>query len=138
MTEIIYSTERHPLAEGRVFRNPRHFHTVESGATKVFIVGDYPKIAAAYRKSGVPVEQVGQNAPAVAPLPEVAAPPLPDDFELPDDWRDLPWQELRSLARRCGAPFAINSTQAIEAIEEWLLKERIDEVVDDTSQIAPE
>lgn len=118
MTHFVYSQHRVALAEGEVYRNPRMFSAPEADATSVRIVGDWPKIAAAYRKAGV--EAVADIAPAAgASRPEPFAPPVPpaEPVTIPEGWRDLRWPELRALARQCGAPWAINRGQAFAAIE---------------------
>ncbi|HEY8359364.1 MAG TPA: hypothetical protein VIL30_18085 [Ramlibacter sp.] len=53
--QIIYSTEKVENAGGRKVKNPRHFLAPIEGATKVFIAGDWPRIAAAYKVAGVAV-----------------------------------------------------------------------------------
>lgn len=64
--QIVYSRTAHPLTEGknRKLQNPRFFTGPIEGATKVFIVGDYPEIAAAYRDAKVSVEVVDGDAAA--------------------------------------------------------------------------
>jgi hypothetical protein len=125
MTEYLYATERHALAEGRVFRNPRHFHAPEHNASKVYIVGDHPKVAKAYRANGVEVVEVGKVEPQIPPTllcgsDDEGQVSNRDWDALPDDWRDLPWQELRALAKDAGAWWVINRGQAVKAIEDRL------------------
>lgn len=116
--EIIYSTDRRVLSDGQMFRNPRFFHRVESGVSKVYIAGHHPKIAAAYRKAGIPVEQINGAVKEKQAIPATFLCGSDDEIvDIPDNWRDLTWPELRSLAKQCGAPFAINRAEAIAAIE---------------------
>jgi hypothetical protein len=68
--EIVYS--RHLVADlgGRKYQNPRLFSGPIEGATKVFIDGDWPEIAAAYRSHGVevlPITELGKARKSKAP-----------------------------------------------------------------------
>jgi hypothetical protein len=112
--KLVYSAHRIPLAEGEAYRNPRFFTGPEAGVTAVRIVGDWPKIAAAYRRAGV---DVVADSPAAAAQPFECLPPPTTPVTIPEGWRALPWPELRALAAQCGARWAINRTQAIAAIE---------------------
>lgn len=131
MTEIVYGQSWHPLCEGRMFRNPRFFAGPVGGATKVFLIGDWPSIAEAYLRNGVEVVLLAGPEPRRHPLlaPPGLTPSLPDDerdaIYIPADWRDLPWTRpakdrdltLRGLAAMfCDAP-VLNKAQAVEAIE---------------------
>lgn len=134
MTEYLYATERHPLQEGKVFRNPRHFHTPEQDASKVYIVGDHLKVAKAYRANGVEVVEVGKVEPEIPPTLLCGSDDEASNRDwdaLPDDWRDLQWQELRAIAKDAGAWWVINRGQAVKAIEDAILryKPEGDEVV---------
>jgi len=122
MTHFVYSQHRVALAEGEVYRNPRMFSVPEAAATSVRIVGDWPKIAAAYRKAGV---EVVTDAPPAADMPPGTFLCGSDDEipVIPENYRDLAWPELRVLARQCGARWAINRTQAFAAIEAYLSPE---------------
>lgn len=66
--EIIYSQQSSDFIEGRAYANPRFFSTPRQGVTKVFIVGEWPKIRAAYEALGVQVEQLGEAPAAEAPV----------------------------------------------------------------------
>ena len=125
--EIVYADHRGALSEGRVHLNPRLFNgTPEDGATKVYILGDHPKIALAYRALGVTVEEVKPKPdhpepPPPAPVFAEVEPKDRDRSMLPDDWRYLPWQELRALAKDAGKAWVINRDQAIDEVEEAIL-----------------
>src|SRR5690606_28092713 len=100
--------------------------------SKVFIVGDWPKIEAAYKAIGVPVERL--DAPPVE-KPVSATKPSPDlvpaltaeersKIEIPADWRDLQWSKpnadgltLRGLASKFSDEPVINKDQAVAVIE---------------------
>ena len=135
--EIVYADHRGELSEGRVHLNPRLFNgTPEDGATKVYILGDHPKIALAYRALGVEVEEV-------KPKPDHPEPPPPpivfveaerkdrDWSALPEDWRFWPWQELRALAKDAGKAWVINRDQAIDAVEEAIIAQPTEEELED-------
>lgn len=119
VTVLVYSAHRAALGEGEVYRNPRLFHAVEPGATAVRIIGNWPKIAAAYRKAGANVTtdtMVTVNLEITAePFHVIGS--LDGAVMVPDNWRALPWPELRALAAQCGAPWVINRKQAFAAIE---------------------
>jgi len=75
---LIYAQTRHPLADGRRLVNPRFFHGVVEGAESVIIIGDWPKIAEAYRAAGVEVSE-----------PDLASPtPGVTLTEAPAEWVD--------------------------------------------------
>lgn len=71
MTEIVYGTGRVDTG-GRRFRNARFFSGVEADATAVILAGEYPAIADAYRRAGVPVRQLRPGQP-ITPLPTIPA-----------------------------------------------------------------
>ena len=71
---LIYSQTRHPLADGRKLINPRFFDGPVDGAESVVILGDWPKIAEAYRGLGVDVSEPDLIAPTPGkPLTEAPA-----------------------------------------------------------------
>lgn len=133
--EIIYSRQRSDFIRGRVYSNPRFFTTPRAGVGKVFLVGDWPEIRAAYEALGVTVEQLDPSSAvagpdearpqAEAPASLTPAPPRNDRGKvyLPEDWRDLPWApkpdqdlSLRSLAAMVSDTPVLNKPQAIAAI----------------------
>ncbi|MFU0503654.1 hypothetical protein [Pseudaminobacter sp. NGMCC 1.201702] len=68
--EIVYS--RHLVADlgGRKYQNPRLFSGPIEGAATVFIDGDWPQIAAAYRAIGaevLPISELGKARKSKAP-----------------------------------------------------------------------
>lgn len=110
--ELVFTQSEHPLLTGkRKFRNPRFFSGVEQ-ASKVFIVGDYPHIADAYRAEGVEVEVIG--GPVEKPQPNFSALD-PAAVVIPDGWERYGWQDLRKLANALGAR-APNKAGAAEVI----------------------
>ncbi len=68
--ELIYTTQRDGFEQGRIYRNPRHFDQVEPGVESVVVIGDWPKVAAAYEETGaeVSVVEVTQKVVAVGGL----------------------------------------------------------------------
>ncbi len=61
--DVVYSLRRHPYAEGRHYQNPRHFNGPLKDAKHVFIEGDFPKVADAYKRAGVTVTELGSVGP---------------------------------------------------------------------------
>ena len=131
--EIYYSQQSSDFIKGRAYGNPRFFSTPRTDVSKVFLVGDWPKIRAAYEAMGVPVEQIGASeasAKASAPpmIPTSVATVLTADeraaVEIPDGWRELPWtrpaEEGGATLRGLSAKFAagvLNREQAFAAVE---------------------
>lgn len=127
--ELIYSRQSSGFIEGRAYSNPRFYTQPRQGVTKVYIVGDWPKIEADYTALGVPVERL--DAPPVSAGPErieaVSAAvqrlvsDVPEgergDIEIPADWRELKWFALRSLATKFASTPVLNKADAEAAIE---------------------
>lgn len=137
--ELTYSQQAGDFIKGRAYSNPRFFSTPRSGVSKVFIVGDWPDIVAAYTALGVPVERLDQAPAAVATVavPAPAAPVDTGSVQIPDDWRDLPWSRgnggltLRGMASSVSPVPVINSAMAIAAIEAELKNRALDVPHDD-------
>ncbi|MBP8062395.1 MAG: hypothetical protein KAY29_00855, partial [Brevundimonas sp.] len=135
MIELIYSQQHTDFIEGRAYSNPRFFTGPRSGVSKVYLVGDWPEIEAAYAAIDVPVERL--DAVAALGVPEVkdlaipAAPIVPavtaDErakTHIPEDWQNLPWTgaadaglTLRSLAALFSDTPVLNKGQAKKAIQ---------------------
>lgn len=134
--ELIYSRQASNFIQGRAYSNPRFYSAPRRGVTRVFLVGDWPKIEADYRALGVPVERLDvSEATTSAPvetsaeeaLGRLAAKTTADEraaHHIPDDWRDLPWTRpaegrdmtLRGLAALFSDAPIINKGQAIASI----------------------
>lgn len=131
--ELIYSQQSSDFIEGRAYSNPRFFSTPRGDVSKVLIVGDWPKIEAAYKALGIPVERLDTASTAVG---VTAASPMAlataEDaakVTIPDDWTDLPWTQpdergltLRSLASSVSAAPILNKKQATAAIKAELAR----------------
>lgn len=135
--ELIYSRQASDFIKGRVYSNPRFYASPRRGVTKVYLVGDWPKIEADYRALGVPVERLDEEAASAKPKPEpsaeealarLTAQTAADERALiyiPDDWRDLPWTRptadrdltIRGLACMLSDAPVINKAQAVAAIQ---------------------
>lgn len=140
--ELIYSQQAGDFIKGRAYSNPRFFSTPRAGVTKVLLVGDWPKIRAAYEALGVPVEQMGADDATGSPLDgsegAKALTPTVDVAErskvyIPDDWAGLPWSKptdagltLRGLAAVFADEPVINKAQATAAIEAELARRATD------------
>lgn len=129
--ELIYSQQASDFIAGRAYSNPRYFTTPRSGVSKVFLVGDWPNIRAAYENMGVPVERLDATEAErkvsripLAPAPAVTAAEDPASVAIPDDWKGLGWSKpnadgltLRGLASSLSAVPVLNKEHAYAAIE---------------------
>lgn len=139
MSEVVYSTQRSGFEPGRTYRNPRFFQSpLATGVTKVFVIGDWPRVVEGYSALGITVVVTQSAADLRAVAGRVGAPAdtvpttaylrtaEPRDrqsaVEIPDGWRDLPWPEKRALAAKVTDVPVINSAQASEAIEAELVR----------------
>jgi hypothetical protein len=133
--EVIYSQQSGDFIEGRAYSNPRFFTTPRSGVSKVYLVGDWPNIEAAYAAIGVPVERLDPVAaistvdpkdlalPASPIVPAVTAEERAKTY-IPEDWQNLPWTgaadaglTLRSLAAILSDTPVLNKGQAKKAVQ---------------------
>lgn len=53
--ELVYSTQNSDFDPEKRYRNPAHFDRPESGVTHAVVIGDWPKVVAAYEAQGVEV-----------------------------------------------------------------------------------
>ncbi|PNA03529.1 MULTISPECIES: hypothetical protein [unclassified Pseudomonas] len=53
--ELVYSTQNSDFDPEKRYRNPAHFDRPESGVTHAVVIGDWPKVVAAYEALGVEV-----------------------------------------------------------------------------------
>ncbi|RAK68813.1 hypothetical protein [Phenylobacterium kunshanense] len=140
--ELIYSQQSGDFIKGRAYSNPRFFTTPRTDVSKVFLVGEWPNIRAAYEAQGVPVEQIDEGKAVAAEPVERRAPadltpaaPAPQrgEIHIPDDWRDLPYRggadvlTLRQLAALVSDEPVINKAQAVAAVEAELRRRHADE-----------
>ncbi|ELF6206766.1 hypothetical protein RNI54_003594 [Pseudomonas putida] len=56
--ELIYTVQASGFEPGKRYRNPQHFDRPEPGVKAVVIVGEWPKVAAAYEEAGAEVSVV--------------------------------------------------------------------------------
>ena len=134
--EIIYSQQATDFIPGRAYSNPRFFSSPRSGVSKVFLVGDWPDIRAAYENLGVPVERLdaseaerqASNIP-LAPAPVRPAAEDPGSVVIPEGWEALPWSKpgddgltLRGLASSVSPAPVLNKAEATAAIEAELAR----------------
>lgn len=75
MTELIYSTTRVRDAGDCRVLNPRLFQSVVPGATKVTIIGSWPRVERAYRKVGVETEACSAVTDLSRALTKLPSPP---------------------------------------------------------------
>ena len=139
--ELIYSVQKTGFEPGRAYSNPRFFISPREGVTKVYVVGNWPAVVKGYQERGVPVVVVADIAElilAISGKSEVLAPPSkpadlerpkmeaaglvaqphadPDAIAIPDDWRELSWPKLRSLAAGFASSPVLNKALAVAAI----------------------
>lgn len=135
MKEIVYSTQASNFLKGRIYGNPRHFSTPRDGVSKVYVVGYWPEVVAAYRSIGVVVHVVEevdyfgdpqaifgddnqQAAPKEKQQPERNLADLAA-IEIPENWKEMPWvgnDGLRNLAQKFSDDQILNKGQATAAI----------------------
>lgn len=139
--EIVYANISTGFEKGRKYANPRFFLTPRPEATRVIVVGDWPKVVQAYQRIGIPVVQLDHGQPledaeSAKPLPPVTDENEPkkgsgDDHDpgtvvIPDDWTDMSWPALRALAKDITADkFPIKKDEAIDIIEKELTRRKL-------------
>lgn len=138
--ELIYSQQATDFIPGRAYSNPRFFTSPRSGVSKVFLVGDWPDIRAAYENLGVPVERLdaseaerqASNIP-LAPAPDRPAAEDPGSVVIPEGWEALPWSKpgadgltLRGLASSVSPAPVLNKAEATAAINLELARRTLD------------
>jgi len=72
--ELVYSQQSSDFDKSKAYANPRFFTTPRQDVGRVFIVGDWPEIVAAYEALGVSVERLDE-APKAPPPPSAECPP---------------------------------------------------------------
>src|ERR1700742_4090741 len=106
--EIVYSTQTSNFLKGRSYSNPRHFSTPRDGFEKVYVVGNWPEVVAAYSDIGVPVQVIDEldyfGDPDLASKNiQVAHDPFAEPkrnmadlatIEIPENWREMQWVGL--------------------------------------------
>lgn len=132
--ELIYSQQSTDYKPGAAYSNPRFFSTPRQGVSKVYLVGDWPKIRAAYEALGVEVVRLDADAAMAQPTPtEMRAAPAeltpvaPDRSAvvIPDDWRELNYNRpkpdrditQRAIAAQLSDEPILNKEQAVQTIE---------------------
>lgn len=132
--ELIYSRQSTDFKPGAAYSNPRFFSTPRRGVSKVYLVGDWPKIQAAYEALGVPVERLDEDAAVAQPThaelraaPAELTPVAADRSAvvIPDDWRELNYNRpkpdrditQRAIAAQLSAEPILNKEQAISVIK---------------------
>ncbi len=111
-----------------LYRAKKSFNIARDGFTSEHvregqIINDVPRDMA----RGLILEGFIENAPAGAKM----APPLENKAEveptdqvepvaIPENWRDLPWPELRSLGAEVSPTVVRNKSDAIQAIEAYI------------------
>lgn len=132
--ELIYSQQSSDYVPGRAYSNPRFFSTPRAGVSKVYVVGDWPKIVEAYEALGVPVERL-DFAPQAAPVETLSAPKTaatdPSSVEIPEDWAKLHWKKARAIAVQLTDAPVINGAEAHAVIAAEVKRRWLDTPCDD-------
>ena len=72
--ELTYSSQKTDFDPEKRYRNPQYFERVESGITKVIVIGDWPAVVDAYKTSEVDVETV--KAPKLKKVSKAVTKPM--------------------------------------------------------------
>lgn len=140
--EIVYANISTGFEKGRKYANPRFFTTPRAEATRVIVVGEWPKVVEAYQKIGVPVIQLDHGQPLEDAEHADPLDPIdpqgdggkqdgdedhdPGTVEIHEDWKDMSWQALRALAKDIdGKKFPLKKDEAIEIIENELKRRNL-------------
>lgn len=106
---IVYSNKPLDFLKGVdhvIYANPRFF--VKPMGSAAYYWTDDPDIAAAYEKRGIP------KYPMVGSLNKVVKPEVIEDWD--DNWRELSWPKLRSLAAQFTNQPVKNKEHAMEVL----------------------
>jgi hypothetical protein len=133
--DFYYSTTTTPFAKGKRFKNPIGFWKVDEAATHVYVVGQWPRVVAAYEAANVPVtvidpgdkdvlfnggvinRQTIVEMPFVPPKQDAAKRDQRASVSIPEDWQQMPWADLRRLAASVTDQPVVNKAQATAVIE---------------------
>lgn len=119
---VVYSAQTNGFEPGFAYRNPKYFQKPLGKPEKLIVVGNWPKVVAAYEALGVQVETVSPGTPLRTPG-TIAAPPKPADaqttppeapqpetggnldnpkepVEIPADWASMQWMKQEKLAAK--------------------------------------
>lgn len=89
MATIVYSEQERDFVRGFVYRNPRYFNAPLGSPDKVILVGNWPRIRAAYEALGIEVETVERGTvlrkPGKLSAPAQTAPTPPPPVKPSDE-----------------------------------------------------
>ena len=131
MVQVIYSAQKNGFVKGRIYLNPRFFTEVlHRGATSVVVVGNWPTVVKCYEDAGIEVIQLKPGDPLPGEYfgdidPYAQQPPhntkKADDkppIEIPDDYENLSYRDLRALVLSIDPAADINSKKsAVEFLQ---------------------
>lgn len=136
--DFYYSTTMTPFGQGKRFKNPQGFWKVDLEATKVYVVGDWPRVVQKYEAANIPVVVIKANdrdvlygggeikSPDVpvlvpaAPTPTAERRAQQSAVVIPEGWEQMPWADLRRLAASVTDQPVVNKAQATAAIRNEL------------------
>jgi hypothetical protein len=106
--ELTYSTQKTDFDLDKRYRNPQYFERVESGITKVVVIGDWPAVVNAYNAAEVEVETV--KAPKKKVAKTVTKPML-----VTAEGADGKWIVTGAGGKQVGEPFETQDLADAEA-----------------------
>jgi hypothetical protein len=121
---LYYGTTKTKHAKGKQFKNASVFAGPVADAKSVTIEGVWPRVVDAYSRLGVPITLVQaeqtkriEGIPPTAYLPTAERRTEQAAVEIPFDWQQAPWADLRRLAASVSDTPIVNRKQAEAAIE---------------------
>lgn len=117
--KLFYGRTTVRMPRGYQFRNLRKYLRPENDVEEVMVEYDHPQLIHDYGRMGVPVRTSDGEVNGITLKNVSSTKPLPPttDVEIPEDWRDLGWNELRALAKAASGMIVINKEEAVLAIE---------------------
>ena len=107
--ELTYSTQKTDFDSDKRYRNPQYFERVESGITKVIVIGDWPAVVDAYNAAEVDVETVK------APKPKKVAKTVTKPVLFTIEGADGKWIVTGTSGKQVGEPFETKNRADAEA-----------------------
>jgi hypothetical protein len=107
--ELTYSTQKTDFDPDKRYRNPQYFERVESGITKVVVIGDWPAVVDAYNAVDVEVETVK------VPKPKKVAKTVTKAVLFTAEDADGKWIVTGAGGKQVGVPFETKDLADAEA-----------------------
>lgn len=114
---FIYSAQNDGFRSDAVYENPRMFEKLPpqglSQYDEIILIGNWPKVEAALDREGFTWRYADKD--------DDKEPLLDQEDEIPDDWKELSWPQLRALAEK----FTENAVTS-KATAERIINEELD------------